>query len=195
MTSKKIKMWLTYWSIAATCGFAGMLTLPILMSGASFSSIAACRQHPRDHTRLFAPVQVGPVQELKRRRAAWHCTRLLRPRTPYPGNPDMPSTQSVYPPPQKWYWICAADVPSVAAPVLGYTRVPSTYRDRGRSHWSDAGHNRSQPTIGTSNSARWHIGSARNRCAATKRALMAPRDARVLHPLLQPRASSCDPSC
>ena len=115
---------MAYWSIAATCGFAGMLTLPILMSGASFSSIAACGQHPRDHTRLFAPVQVGPVQELKRRRAAWHCTRLLRPRTPYPGNPDMPSTQSVYPPPQKWYWIRAADVPSVAArPVLGYTHV------------------------------------------------------------------------
>ena len=160
------------------------------MSGASFSSIAACGQHPRDHTRLFAPVQVGPVQELKRRRAAWHCTRLLRPRTPYPGNPDMPSTQSVYPPPQKWYWIRAADVPSVAArPVLGYyTRVPSTYRYRGRSHLSDAGHNRSQPTIGTSSSARWHIGSARNRCAATKRALMAPRDARVLRTSL---AATC----
>ena len=55
------------------------------MSGASFSSIAACGQHPRDHTRLFAPVQVGPVQELKRQRAARSRERPFRRLTSNPG--------------------------------------------------------------------------------------------------------------
>ena len=56
--------------------------------------------HPRAHTRQFAPVQVVPVQELKRRRAAWDHTRPERPRITNPGGPDMHSPQTAHPPPQ-----------------------------------------------------------------------------------------------
>ena len=85
--------------------------------------------HPRAHTRQFAPVQVVPVQELKRRRAAWHHTRPERPRITNPGGPDMHSPQTAPPPPQTRHSALAVDVPAVAARPI-YTYGTQTHASR-----------------------------------------------------------------
>ena len=40
-----------------------------------------------------------------------------------PGGPDMPSTRSTHPPPQKWHCKCATDMPAVAARPVYTCRI------------------------------------------------------------------------
>ena len=70
----------------------------------------------RIDTRQLARVQVVPVHEFVRARAAGHCTRPLQPHRVNPSCTDIPSPQTTHPQPQIRHLATAADMPAVAPP-------------------------------------------------------------------------------